>query len=62
MTGHDRPEYPLLDVVFNEDRSTVRKDPAPQHMAIVRQVVLNILNTAKTVQRHWRQDYAKKAG
>ena len=36
-----------LDVVFNEDRSTVRKDHAPQNMAIVRHVVLNILNTAK---------------
>jgi len=36
-----------LDVVFNEDNSTVRKDHAPQNMAIVRDVVLNILNTAK---------------
>jgi len=36
-----------LDVVFNEDRSTVRKDHAPQNMAIVRHVVLNMLNTAK---------------
>ena len=27
--------------------STVRKDHAPQNMAIVRHVVLNILNTAK---------------
>lgn len=36
-----------LDVVFNEDHSTVRKDHAPQNMAIVRHVVLNMLNTAK---------------
>lgn len=36
-----------LDVVFDEDRSTVRKDHAPQNMAIVRHVVLNMLNTAK---------------
>jgi len=36
-----------LDVVFNEDSSTVRKDHAPHNMAIVRHVVLNILNTAK---------------
>ena len=36
-----------LDVVFNEDQSTVRKDHAPQNLAIVRHVVLNILNTAK---------------
>ena len=36
-----------FDVVFNEDNSTVRKDHAPQNMAIVRHVVLNILNTVK---------------
>lgn len=36
-----------LDVVFNEDQSRVRKDHAPQNMAIVRHVVLNMLNTAK---------------
>ena len=36
-----------LDVVFNEDKSTVRTDHAPQNMAIVRHVVLNMLNIAK---------------
>ena len=36
-----------MDVAFNEDQSTVRKDHAPQNMAIVRHVVLNILNTVK---------------
>jgi predicted transposase YbfD/YdcC len=52
-----------LDVVFNEDQSTVRKDHAPQNMAIVRHVVLNILNTAK---RHFKgvgiKALRKKAG
>lgn len=36
-----------LDVVFNEDKSTVRKDHAPQNMTIVRYLVLNMLNNAK---------------
>lgn len=36
-----------LDVVFNEDQSTVRTDHAPQNMAIVRHVVINALNKAK---------------
>ena len=36
-----------LDVVFNEDKSTVRKDHAPQNMAIIRHLVLNLLNNAK---------------
>ena len=52
-----------LDVVFNEDRSTVRKDHAPQNMAIVRHVVLNMLNTAK---KHFKglgiKALRKKAG
>lgn len=37
-----------LDVVFNEDKSTVRKDHAPQNMAMIRHLVLNMLNNAKT--------------
>lgn len=36
-----------LDVVFNEDRSRVRKDNAPHNMAIVRHFALNMLNNAK---------------
>ena len=52
-----------LDVVFNEDNSTVRKDHAPQNMAIVRHVVLNMLNTAK---KHFKgigvKGLRKKAG
>ena len=52
-----------LDVVFNEDHSTVRKDHAPQNMAIVRHVVLNMLNTAK---KHFKgvgvKALRKKAG
>lgn len=52
-----------LDVVFNEDKSTVRTDHAPQNMAIVRHVVLNMLNTAK---KHFKgvgvKALRKKAG
>lgn len=52
-----------LDVVFNEDNSTVRKDHAPQNMAIVRHVVLNMLNIAK---KHFKgigvKALRKKAG
>jgi predicted transposase YbfD/YdcC len=52
-----------LDVVFNEDQSRVRKDHAPQNMAIVRHVVLNMLNNAK---KHFKnlgpKAMRKKAG
>lgn len=36
-----------LDVVFNEDKSRVRKDHAGENMAIVRHIVINMLNKAK---------------
>jgi hypothetical protein len=49
--------------VLNEDQSTVRKDHAPQNIAIVRHVVLNMLNTAK---KHFKgigvKALRKKAG
>ena len=36
-----------LDVVFNEDKSRVRKDNAGENMAIIRHIMLNILNNTK---------------
>ena len=36
-----------LDVVFNEDLSRVRKNHAGENMAIVRHIVINMLNKAK---------------
>lgn len=36
-----------LDVVFNEDKSTVRKDNAAENMALVRHITLNMLNNSK---------------
>lgn len=36
-----------LDVVFNEDQSRIRKDHAPENMAIVRHFTLNMLHNAQ---------------
>ena len=36
-----------LDVVFNEDKSRVRKDNAAENMAIIRHITLNMLNNTK---------------
>ncbi len=36
-----------LDVVFDEDRSRIRKDHAPENMAIVRHFTLNMLHNAQ---------------
>jgi predicted transposase YbfD/YdcC len=52
-----------LDVVFNEDRSRVRKQNAPQNMAVVRHVVINMLNHAKaTMKGIGLKGLRKKAG
>ncbi|MBD2777074.1 ISAs1 family transposase [Iningainema sp. BLCCT55] len=40
----------ILDVQFNEDSSRIRKDNAPQNLAIIRHVALNLLNQEKTVK------------
>lgn len=37
----------MLDVVFNEDQSCVRKDNAGENMALIRHITLNMLNNAK---------------
>jgi predicted transposase YbfD/YdcC len=52
-----------LDVVFNEDRSRVRKQNAPQNMAIVRHFAMNMLNHAKaTMKGIGLKGLRKKAG
>jgi len=40
-----------LDVVFHEDESRVRKDHAGENMAIVRHIVINMLNKAKSAYK-----------
>jgi predicted transposase YbfD/YdcC len=37
----------VLDVVFDEDRARNRKDNAPENLATLRKLALNILNTAR---------------
>jgi predicted transposase YbfD/YdcC len=40
----------VLDIAFNEDRSRVRKDNAPQNFAILRHMALNLLKLETTVK------------
>jgi predicted transposase YbfD/YdcC len=40
----------VLDVVFDEDHSRIRKDNAPQNMAVIRQMALNLLKNEKTAK------------
>lgn len=54
-----------LDVVFNEDDARSRKDNAPQNLAVIRRMALDILNAhpdkrsiaRKTKLAAWRQDF-----
>jgi predicted transposase YbfD/YdcC len=40
----------VLDIAFQEDRSRVRKDHAPENLAILRHVAVNMLKQEKTVK------------
>jgi hypothetical protein len=44
-----------LDVTFNEDRSRIRKDYAPENMAAVRHVALNLLRQERSQHISLRQ-------
>ena len=56
----------VLDVAFDEDRSRVRKDHAPQNLAIIRHIALNLLKQettskggvkARRKRAGWDEDY-----
>lgn len=51
----------VLDVQFDEDDSRIRKDNAPENLAIIRQIALNLLNQEKTVKNGVKSK-RKKAG
>ena len=44
-----------LDVTFNEDRCRIRKDHAPENMAAVRHITLNLLRQERTHRMSLRQ-------
>ena len=59
----------VLDVALNEDHSRVRKDQAPENLAVLRHIALNLLKQEKTakggihakqLQAAWREDYLLK--
>jgi predicted transposase YbfD/YdcC len=59
----------VLDVALREDRSRVRKDQAPENLAVLRHIALNLLKQEKTakggihakqLQAAWNQDYLLK--
>lgn len=59
----------VLDVALNEDRSRVRKDQAPENLAVLRHIALNLLKQEKTakggihakqLQAAWNNEYLLK--
>ena len=65
----ENSQHWMLDVVFREDHSRVRKDKAPQNLSILRRLALNLLRQEKTanggieIKRHragWDSGYLEK--
>jgi len=59
----------VLDIVFDEDHCRIRKDNAPQNLAVIRQMALNLLKNEKTakggvkakrLQAAWDENYLLK--
>ena len=59
----------VLDIALNEDHSRVRKDQAPENLAVLRHIALNSLKHEKTakggihakqLQPGWKEDYLLK--
>ncbi len=67
--GIENSVHWILDVAFNEDQSRVRKDHAPENLAIIRRIALNLLRKEKTakggtqakrLQCAWDENYLLK--
>ena len=61
--------YWVLDLAFNEDACRIRKDFAPENLAVVRHIALNLLTKENTLKlgiknkrlrAGWEEDYLLK--
>lgn len=48
--GIENPLHWVLDVAFHEDDCRIRKDNAPQNLAVLRHIALNLLNQEKSLK------------
>jgi hypothetical protein len=59
--GIENSLFWVLDVTMNEDGSRIRKDNAPQNMALLRRLGLNLIKKAKSAKKSVRVSI-KRAG
>lgn len=59
--GIENSLFWVLDVTMNEDQSRIRKDHAPENMALLRRLVLNLIRKAKPAKKSVRGSI-KRAG
>ena len=59
--GIENSLYWVLDVTMNEDQSRIRKDHAPENMALLRRLALNLIKKTKPHKASVRGSI-KKAG
>ena len=59
--GIENSLHYVLDVTLNEDESRIRKDNAPENLATLRKIVINLIKSTKNSKTSVRSSLKKAA-